>query len=80
MNLAAIQKASFERCEFGGASLAFADFSYSRLHQCGLEGVTLNRTKFHRLLTDSDSIKTRLGAIERDDELFEAELRSASSP
>jgi len=77
LSMSVFNRGSFQRCNFNGCDLQFADFSYAGLLNCRLDDVTLNRTRFHRAVLDSEDIKRRPGAVERDDELFEAELRSA---
>src|SRR5690606_39225142 len=77
LSMSVFNRGSFQRCNFTGCDLQFADFSYAGLLDCRLDDVALNRTRFHRAVLDSEDIKRRPGAVERDDELFEAELRSA---
>lgn len=49
---------------------------YADLYQARFDDARLNRTRFHRALSDDLNLKRRAGALEKDPELYEAELWS----
>ncbi|MEB2665886.1 pentapeptide repeat-containing protein [Bordetella parapertussis] len=55
----------------------YADFSYADLRDADLRGARCLRTQLHRALQDGARWDSRIGVLENDPALYEAELWSA---
>src|SRR5690606_33095083 len=71
------------RCDgtsFMNAELEYADFSYADVSRDDFRGSHFMRTQFHRALTADTRWGDRVGLLEKDPPLFDAEQWSAGRP
>ncbi|MDT4872985.1 hypothetical protein FQZ97_1082020 [compost metagenome] len=71
-------RASCRRTAFARSHLVYADFSYADLGDADLRGATFHRTQMHRAIETGARWSDRLGVLDSDPALFEAERFSAA--
>jgi hypothetical protein len=71
-------RARCNRTSFARSDLVYADFSYADLADADMRGATFQRTQLHRAMQDGTRWSDRLGVLDNDPALFEAERVAAA--